>query len=198
MGRTKFPPPLYSTGRSDRTRPPAAGQITPNVSAIDAVALYFSRLGAPMYAHERTTLSIVAESIARLNGYGYLGVFDAKEHSTERVFFVPDDTLMLDEAQALGVHSPHQLYGAATPYPFAKTKAITHRLVNEHAERPSGWSSGFADSVRNAVLPGYTAFSSDDARTAATRLLPLGSVRAKEPPGDGGHGQTVITRRPIP
>src|SRR5689334_2328323 len=47
----------------------------------------FSRLGAPMYAHERTTLSIVAESIARLNGHGYLGVFDAKQHSTERVFF---------------------------------------------------------------------------------------------------------------
>jgi hypothetical protein len=146
-----------------------------------------------MYDHERTTLSIVAQSIARLNGYGYLGVFDAGEHSTERVFFVPDDTLMLDEAQALGIHSPHQLYGAATPYPFAKTKAITHRLVSEHAERPSGWSPGFADSVKNEVLPGYTAFSSEDAGTAATRLLPLGSVRVKEPLGDGGHGQTVIT-----
>jgi uncharacterized protein DUF3182 len=41
------------------------------------------------------------------------------------------------------------------------------------------------------VLPGYTAFDHDDARTAATRLLPLGPIRVKDPLGDGGHGQTI-------
>jgi hypothetical protein len=173
-------------------RPPAADQISPNPQAIDAVAIYFSWLGAPMFTHEKITLSQVAESVARLNGCRYAGAFDAKSHPTGHIFFVPDDTLMLAEAQGLGIHSPRQLYGAATPYPFAKTKAITHRLVGAHAERPLGWSSGFADSVSNAVLPGYTAFNSDDATIAATRLLPLGPIRVKEPLGDGGHGQTVV------
>jgi uncharacterized protein DUF3182 len=41
------------------------------------------------------------------------------------------------------------------------------------------------------VLPGYTAFSRDDARTAARRLLPLGAIRVKDPLGDGGYGQTI-------
>jgi Protein of unknown function (DUF3182) len=173
-------------------RPPAADQIAPNPQAIDAVVVYFSRLGAPMYIHEKITLSQVAENIARLNCYRYAGCFDANRHSAGHIFFVPDDTLMLAEAHALGIHSPCQLYGAATPYPFTKTKAITHRLVGAHAERPLGWSSGFADSVSDAVLPGYTALNSDDARIAATRLLPLGPIRVKEPLGDGGHGQTVV------
>src|ERR1700751_3799427 len=110
-------------------RPPVADQIAPNPQAIDTVVVYFSRLGAPMYFHEEITLSQVAESIARLNGYRYAGCFDANRHSAGHFFFVPDDTLMLTEAHALGIHAPRQLYGAATPYPFAKTKAITHRLV---------------------------------------------------------------------
>lgn len=176
-----------------RPRPAAAGQIEPNTPAIKAVAIYFSQLGAPMYAHEKITLSAVAESVARLMGCRYAGVFDANKHSTGDLFFVPDDTLMLEEARNLGIHSPRQLYGAVTPYPFVKTKAITHRLIDTHAARPCGWSAAVAEKVSNAVLPGYTAFNADDARTAAMRLLSRGPVRVKEPLGDGGHGQTVVS-----
>src|SRR5262249_39955594 len=85
-----------------------------------------------------------------------------------------------------------QLYGAVVPYPFVKTKAITHRLVGTLAPRPAGWSSAFADSIQSAVLPGYTMFCAEDARWAAERLLALGTVRLKEPLGDGGHGQTTV------
>ena len=116
-----------------------------------------------MYAHERAALSAVAESIARLNGYRYAGVFDANEHSSGDVFFVPDDTLMLDDAHNLGIHSPRQIYGAVVPYPFAKTKAITHGLINAHAPRPCGWSAAFAENVSNAVLSGYTLMIGDRA-----------------------------------
>ncbi|RZN33892.1 DUF3182 family protein [Bradyrhizobium sp. Leo121] len=175
-----------------RLRSAAVGQSEPNTPAVNAVAVYFSQLGAPMYAHEKVTLSAVAESIARLNGHRYAGIFDAKKHSTGDIFFVPDDTLMLDEAGNLGIHSPRQLYGAVVPYPFAKTKAITHRLINPLAAHPCGWSVAFAENVSNAVLPGYTAFDPDDAGTAVRRLLLQGPVRVKEPLGDGGHGQTVI------
>jgi hypothetical protein len=186
------PPPSPQIQGSDQTQPVTTDQFALESRVIDTVVVYFSRLGAPMYTHEKATLSIVAENIALINGSRYAGVCDLAEHSGGRLFFVPDDTLMLDEAQALGIRSPHQLYGAVAPYPFVKTKAITHRLVSAHAARPYGWSSAFADSVRNAVLPGYTVFSPDDARMAAMQLLPQGSIRVKEPLGDGGHGQTVV------
>src|SRR5262249_47531922 len=150
-----------------RSRPAAARHIAPTPQAINAVAVYFSRLGAPMYAHEKATLRAVAEGMARLNGYRYAGVFDANKHSTGDLCFVPDDPLTLDGARTLGFPSPRQLYGAVVPYPFAKTKAITHRLVGTHAARPCGWSASFAENVSNAVLPGYTTFNPDDARSAA-------------------------------
>lgn len=178
--------------KSDLIGPATADRNSLEPDAIHTVVIYFSRLGAPMYTHEKATLSIVAESIARVNGWRYAGVYDPAERSAGGLFFVPDDTLMLNEAQDLGIHCPRQLYGAVAPYLFVKTKAVTHGLVSAHAARPHGWSSAFADSMQNAVLPGYTAFSADDARTAAMRLLPLGPIRVKEPLGDGGHGQTVV------
>src|SRR6516165_3639394 len=187
--RTSHPPRIR---RSGQKRPVAIDRIPLKLQAIDAVAVYFSRLGAAMYTHEKVTLSIVAESIARVNDWCYAGVYDPAERSGGGLFFVPDDTLMFDEARALGIHSSHQLYGAVAPYPFVKTKAITHGLVSAHAARPYGWSSAFAKGVRNAVLPGYTVFSPDDAKMAAMQLLPLGSIRVKEPLGDGGYGQTVV------
>jgi hypothetical protein len=186
------PPTFPQTRRSDLTAPGTADRSSPESQAIHTVVIYFSRLGAPMYTHEKVTLSIVAENIALLNGWRYAGAFDPAERSGGGLFFVPDDTLMLNEAQDLGIHCPHQLYGAVAPYPFVKTKAITHGLVSAHAARPYGWSSAFADSMQNAVLPGYTVFSADDARMAAMRLFSLGPIRVKEPLGDGGHGQTVV------
>ena len=181
MDRPKLPSPFQQ--KSDRTRLSAA---------CTAVAVHFPRSGAPMYAHEKIALSEVAKSIARLNGYGFVGEYDPQLHVAARLFFVPSDTLMLEEARDLGIHSPDQVYGAVVPYPFVKTKAITHRLVREHAAQPRGWSFAFANGVRNAVLPGYTAFSADDSKLAVKRLLALGPVRVKEPLADGGHGQTVI------
>jgi Protein of unknown function (DUF3182) len=192
MDATLTSPPL-SLQRSDPTRPATADRISLETQAIDTVVVYFSRLGTPMYTHEKVTLSIVAESIALVNGWRYRGIYDPAEHSDGGLFFVPDDTLMLDEAQDLGIHCQHQIYGAVAPYPFVKTKAITHGLVSTYAARPYGWSSAFADSLQNAVLPGFTVFGPDDASMAAMRLLPLGPIRVKEPLGDGGRGQTVVT-----
>lgn len=181
MDQPKFSP-LFRP-KSDRARPAAARS---------AVAVHFPPSGAPIYTHEKITLSEVAKSIAHLSGYPFAGEYDPEVHVAARLFFVPSDTLMLDEAQDLGIHSARQLYGAVVPYPFVKTKAITHCLVSRHAARPRGWSFAFANSVQGAVLPGYTAFSADDAKLAAKRLLAVGPVRLKEPLGDGGHGQTVI------
>src|SRR5690606_30207582 len=75
---------------------------------------------------------------------------------------------------------------------FIPTKAITHGLVAPHAARPTGWSETFAENVRNVVLPGYTAFSADDIRVAAKRLLAHGPLRMKPVEATAGRGQTVI------
>ena len=152
--------------------------------AAEAVAIHFAGLGGPMYTHEKVTLSVVAKSIARLVGRRFVGEFDPTAHVAARLFFVPSDTLMLNEAQDLGIHSSQQLYGAVVPYAFVKTKAITHHLVGPYSARPRGWPSAFADSIQSAVLPGYTAFCAEDARCAADRLLALGPVRLKEPLGE--------------
>jgi hypothetical protein len=156
------------------------------------VVVYFSRLGGSTYTHERVTLSVVAEAIAQIKGAKFAGLYDNAKRYSGNVFFVPDDTLVLDEASCLGIRLPTDLFGAVVPYPFAKTKAITHQLIDPSADRPEGWSSAFADIVQDVVLPGYTAFSVDDARTAAARLLSAGPIRIKEPLAAGGAGHTVV------
>lgn len=186
MVGTKSSPLIECVGRS------RSAVAAPNEVPTPPVVIYFSRLGAPMYVHEKAVLVAVAEGIARLDGRSYAGIFDAKQCPTPELFFVPDDTLMRDEAQRLGISSPRQLYGAVVPFPFAKTKAITHRLIDPRAAQPCGWSAPFTDNVGSAVLPGYTAFDLDDAQTAARRLLAHGPVRVKEPLGAGGRGQAVI------
>ena len=113
-------------------------------------------------------------------------VMMARDDYRAPVFFVPDDTLLSDEASSLGIRSCHDLYGGVVPYPFVKTKAITHELVDHDAERPQGWSAAFAERVRDIVLPGYTVFSVHDAHLAAKRMLGRGSVRAKNPLGASG------------
>jgi hypothetical protein len=143
---------------ADPSRPYA-----PSAAHADGVVVvYFSRLGGAMYTHERITLSVVAEAIAQIKGVKFAGLYDNAKSDSGNVFFVPDDTLVLDEASRLGVRSPTDLFGAVVPYPFAKTKAITHQLIDPSADRPEGWSSAYAEMVQDVVLPGYTAFSVGD------------------------------------
>jgi hypothetical protein len=78
------------------------------------------------------------------------------------------------------------------PQPFVATKVISHLLVDPFAAAPPGWSAAYGARVRDAVLLGYSVFSADDARIAATRLFEGGGVRLKDPAGVGGVGQWVI------
>jgi hypothetical protein len=159
----------------------------------DTVVVYFSRFGTEMYDHEKITLDAVAKTIAQFKHYKFGGCYNGAGRNYDGVFYVPDDSLMPDEALSLGIRSQNDLFGGVVSRPFVKTKAITHQLVNTSAHRPEGWSSVFAEGVRNVVLPGYTAFSGRDARAAAKRLLPLGPIRLKRTLACGGGGQMVVT-----
>jgi hypothetical protein len=163
----------------------------PEFSSRDVV-VYFPRCAAPLFAHEEVTLSAVAAAIADLQGGRFLGLH-GKAHPSENLFFVPSDPLLQDEAAQLGIDSPARLFGAVVPFPFVKTKAITHRLLDGTSACPSGWSTEFSEQVSSSVLPGYSVFSLRDAHLAAARLLRLGTMRVKEAWGAGGYGQTVIS-----
>src|SRR5207249_3972954 len=102
------------------------------------------------------------------------------------------DTLVDDEARALGVRTEDDLFGGVIPHPFVATKAITHPLVEPDAPAPVGWSHGFAARVRDVVLPGFSTFTLRDARRAGARLLTLGPVRIKPARGSGWRGQVVV------
>jgi hypothetical protein len=161
--------------------------------ATGVVVVYFSRFGKPLQTHHKVVLDLGAKAIAKLKGYEFGGHYDAACDYSGPLFFVPDDTLLLDEAACLGIRSPTDLYGGVVPHLFVKTKAITHGLVDRDAERPPGWSTAFAERVQEIVLPGYTAFSNRDARVAAGRMLVRGPIRVKKPLSASGKDQTVVT-----
>ena len=98
---------------------------------------------------------------------------------------------MCDEALTLGIRGPNDFFGGIVPHHFVKTKAISHQLVHPNAAQPEGWSAEFAQNTQDLVLPGYTAFSAQDARIAATRPLPRGPLRVKKPRAAGGRGQRI-------
>jgi hypothetical protein len=157
------------------------------------VVVYFSWFGKPLQTHHKVVLDLDAKAIARIKAYEFGGPYDPEHNYSGPLFFVPDDTLLLDEAACLGIRSPNDLYGGVVPHLFAKTKAITHGLVDRDAERPPGWSIAFAERVREIVLPGYTVFSNRDGRTAARRMLTRGPIRLKKPLSASGKDQTVVT-----
>src|SRR5215475_9957053 len=157
------------------------------------VVVYFSRFGKPLQTHHKAVLDLGAKAIAKIKGYKFGGHYDTAHDYSSPLFFVPDDTLLLSEASHLGIRSPNDLYGGVVPHLFVKTKAITHGLVDSHAERPLGWSTAFAERVRGIVLPGFTVFSNRDAQAAARRMLMRGPIRLKKPLSASGKDQTVVT-----
>jgi hypothetical protein len=157
------------------------------------VVVYFPRFGKPLQWHHKVVLDAAAKTIGQINGYEVGGRYEARRCYSEPLFFVPSDTLLLDEALRLGIRSPNDFYGGIVPYLFAKTKAITHGLVDDDAERPQGWSTAFAERVRGVVLSGYTVFSTRDARVAARRMLGRGPLRVKKPLSASGRDQTLVT-----
>src|SRR5215475_4387440 len=157
------------------------------------VVVYFSRFGKPLQRHHKVVLDLNAKAIAKIKRYEFGGHYNPAYDYSGPLFFVPDDTLLLEEASCLGIHSPTDFYGGVVPCPFVKTKAITHSLIDRHAERPLGWCTTFAERVREIVLPGFTAFSNRDTRMAARLMLMRGPIRVKKPLSASGRDQTVVT-----
>jgi hypothetical protein len=141
--------------------------------------------------HERRTLLEFARRLAGLRGGGYAAWYEPQAVYAQRPYFVPSATLTSVQAAPLGIHCADDLFGGVVPYAFVATKAISHGLVQPGAAAPAGWSETLARRVQPTVLPGYTAFTLEDARTAGQRLLARAPVRVKRVGASGGRGQAV-------
>lgn len=146
-------------------------------------------------SHESVTRRTIAEKLANLHGYDYAGDYDESGAYEGAVYFVPGETLHLDAAHAFGIRAEHDLFGGVVPADFVGTKTITHALVSPDAQAPSGWSPEFNHAVRDAVIPGWSAFSREDALRGGERLLARGAVRVKPSLALGGRGQTIAADR---
>lgn len=141
--------------------------------------------------HEQMTRMEVVRRLAALKGFVVSEEF-AQAPASGPVYLVPSDTLVgAERALALGIRDKDDFFGGVVPYPFVSTKAITHPLVRHGAPAPDGWNPAFSHMVGDAVLPGFSAFSHEDAHAAARRLLDTGPIRIKIVRETGGNGQTV-------
>lgn len=163
----------------------------PPDGARGVVVAYVPDPGAHASEHERATLAGFTRRLAALKGYVMGGFYEPTRHPAGPVYFVPSQTLSREQAEDLGIHGPDHLFGGVVPHRFVSTKAISHPLVAADAAAVAGWNPDFAQQVHEAVLPGYTVFSHDDARRAGARLLADGPLRIKPVRATGGHGQSV-------
>ncbi|MCC8394691.1 DUF3182 family protein [Paraburkholderia sp. MMS20-SJTR3] len=159
---------------------------------LPVVLVYPGGRKAARAGHEVDTLWELASQIADLKGTRLAGEFDAMRTYPAHRYLIPDDTLTLAEAHRLGVRSVRDLFGGVVPFPFVATKVIAHRLPDDAQVSPRGWSRAFGERTATLVLPGFSAFSRDDARKAARMLWQDGRVRIKRPYGIGGAGQALV------
>jgi len=142
--------------------------------------------------HEKSTRRVLAERIAALKGLQYFGPVSRRPPPAGPLYFVPSDTVECHRAHAIGIRSEDDFFGGAVPFNYVATKAISHGLHESGADCPRDWVDSFAPRVARCVLPGYSAFSEEDARRAGRSLLRWGDVRVKPVRATGGNGQTVV------
>ncbi|MBO9717723.1 MAG: DUF3182 family protein [Pseudoxanthomonas sp.] len=143
----------------------------------------------PRSRHERASQAWVAQRLASTLGWRFGGEH-GQRRSPVRPYFVPDETLVADQAARLGIDSEDDLFGGVVPHPFVASKVITHPLPSPDTAAPEGWSHGLSTALADAVLPGFSVFDPAAIEPAGQRLLALGgALRLKEPQARGGLGQ---------
>jgi hypothetical protein len=136
----------------------------------------------------------LAVKLAALIGYEVAANYEAAVRYPGPKYFVSSDTLVgLDAAKAMGIRSEHDLFGGVVPYAFAATKVITHPIVKPGARAPRGWSHVFSRRIADIVHRGFSVFTPEDARYAASALLKSGPIRLKPARAGSGRAQAVVS-----
>jgi hypothetical protein len=145
---------------------------------------------AGAYVEQRNT--VVATQVAELLGAAVRKL----EDSSDDRYFVPSTVLAKGEATELGIANENDLLGSAVEHPLHSQKTILHPLPRNSLAPHPQHSRQFTKKVTEdeAVLPGFSAFSFDDAKQAARSLNAEGHViRIKNPAQNDGKGQRVIS-----
>ncbi len=142
--------------------------------------------------HELRVHNILGTLIAEMLDCRLQGLAIDKDRSAERLYLIPDSTLVGNQQRTLGIASEDDFFGGSVPFPFVATKVISHPLVSESATTPQGWSRKMMESADQAVLAGFSAFSFEDAHYAGTQLLLDGAVRIKPATAKAGRSQIVV------
>ncbi|RQS14461.1 DUF3182 family protein [Burkholderia sp. Bp8998] len=169
------------------------GHLAHATPALPVVFIHFHQERTSNVGHVAETLRELGAQIAELKGTQLAGEFRPTEKYPAHRYVIPDDTLTLSQARKLGVRSVRDLFGGVVPFPFVATKVIAHRLIEGARVKPPGWSVPFAERAAALALPGYSAFSREDACDAARLLWQDGRVRIKRPCGIGGTGQALVS-----
>ena len=156
------------------------------------VVMLRKRSGDPR-GHQAISLDAMARRIAGLMGCVYAGEYAPSARYDGPLFFVPDCTLLDSEAALLGVRGSDDLFGGVVPFPFVSTKIVSHPALTPNSRVPEGWSYALGARLADAVLPGFSVFTADDALQACEVLFRNGPARLKPALGIGGGGQTVAT-----
>lgn len=112
-----------------------------------------------------------------------------------RNYVVPANALSLDEAMGYGVFDADSVHGGIVLDPMQAEKGSLHPTVGPDAPAPPWHKRSFAErlQVADAVFPGFTVFTEDDAQKALASLQGDGfSVRFKKLPEASGRGQYTV------
>lgn len=139
--------------------------------------------------HEHAVHCKLAQHLAALL---HTDVVDAAPDDSGNLYYLPTTTLIDPALQRpLGITSITDFFGGMVDHPYMATKAISHPLP-ANASFPPGWTNDFARHASDALLKGYTVFSTADALRAAPLLLQDGPLRVKPVRATAGRGQVVI------
>jgi hypothetical protein len=143
--------------------------------------------------HQRCARAVLGECLAQLTGGVFAGELAGEADSNVEPYFLPADTLTVEEAGRLGIDREDDLFGGVVPDPLVASKAIAHPLVSLSSDAPPGWNTAFSEAIADVVLPGFAVFSREDAEVAGRELLRSGPVQVKATGGFAGFGQSKVS-----
>ena len=135
-----------------------------------------------------------AEHILQRNGRLAASLAEAQKFS-QPYYFLPTP-ITQEQGEKHGIQSADDFYGAMVDHLQHADKGQLHEIVPEADNVPAHYSAEFARAVREVVLPGYTAYSKEDAIKAYLKLkkeLPDGDkIRLKDPSASDCDRQFVL------
>jgi hypothetical protein len=143
--------------------------------------------------HQRRARAVLGRCLAGITGGVFAGEMAGEADSNVEPYFLPADTLTVDEARRLGIESGDDLFGGVVPHPLIASKAIAHPLVSPSSAAPPEWNPDFSEAIADVVLPGFTVFSREDADAAGRQILREGPVQVKATGGFAGFGQSNVS-----